>query len=244
MKKAVWILVGLMMFVVLFTGLVYAGCGQKKDSVTFHIKVRVCKYVSVNPNFPSGIYMIGSMSPPQPNPAIMTMEYNVAQNMGNPGSYKLYAQYYSAGPSSQSIAYANCPLKIMITGNNPAGDGYPILARKEQGKCTKCNYDRLQTGLSFRFWANGGYPCGDWTVLFGALGGNNNAGGWYWGGNSNPANNVAWINEAPHDGQVYANFKAGVNFPHATPYYSSGKWWKSADAGKYKARIKLTFIAQ
>jgi len=132
---------------------------------------------------------------------------------------------------SGALAYANCPTVVTVTGNNPAGDNIPRLARAEVGVRAD-GFDRIPTVYGISVLANGdNYPITDWLD------------------GSSQVPFVGTIAETPHNGYVgYSVFieangtttidpGCSVKNTYIDPNKSNGD---SADAGVYEASLVFT----
>lgn len=144
--------------------------------------------------------------------------------------------------------YANVPFSKTFSGNNPAGDLYPIFARQEldkSGAGIAGRYDRLSTKITFETVVNGlgSDPYReDLSVVFGCQ--TQNSVGipppipgyayWWWGRNSLTFG-------TPHDGEVWEKFfvKADRKMPDFT---IDNAWYENADAGIYELTITETLV--
>lgn len=144
--------------------------------------------------------------------------------------------------------YSNVPFSKTFSGDNPAGDGYPIFAREELSKAGRKlgRFDRLSTKITFETVVNGlgSDPYReDWSIVFGCS--TQNSPGmpppipgytyWWWNRNSHNFG-------TPHDGEVWEKFF--VTADRKMPDFNTdNEWYESADAGIYTLIVYETLIA-
>ncbi len=159
---------------------------------------------------------------------------------GSIGSEQLVGNDYNL-----NFAYANCPYKVTVSGSNEAGQSVPRFARKETGT-HGTGYDILPTVWEIQFVANsvsdyfGVSSVGATKVYAGQF----------------PLSET--YSEAPHNGQIFLKVKALVNTENEpaaagggtvvpvrqTAINSAYTAINSADAGKYKAMMKIVLTSQ
>jgi len=134
-----------------------------------------------------------------------------------------------------NIAYANCPFSVTIAGNNPKGDNFPRFVREEvdENGSGIGRWDSLETLLNPKIIIN--------NEKISPLG--------FYGKNASEFPISYDFKEAPHNGQVKLSIKARVNLttgalPRRKTEIDPRYIWKdSADAGTYKAKLKVTLCA-
>lgn len=178
---------------------------------------------------------------------------NYIETITNPGAY-CFGTTTHAGSKSQTgseqligteyftnFAYANCPFKATITGDNAKGEGKPRFARQETG-IHGGSWDVLPTAWMIQFGTNG-----EWDYFGTTLGGK------LYAGEFGQSENYV---EAPHNGQVALKVKALVN-TEAEPSdkgnvpvrqtsitTQSASNISSADAGLYKCTMRIVLTSQ
>lgn len=198
----------------------FSGIAMAEVLERFRFTCTVEKYIEVNPNYGS-------------SPIVISKTIPGSGSAGEPGfSGSSYTNMVDA-------VYANCPFRITYTGDNCAGDKYPILAKEENptGRC-----DRLQTFIRIRNKINegetdeenrrmkflSGKPTGPGTPLA----------EWKLGP-------TITFNNTPHDGEVRVEVHFNAALPHKTPDFDDpdNEWWESADAGVYECTLTATYTA-
>jgi hypothetical protein len=164
------------------------------------------------------------------NEYIETMPGPVDVNLGHTWQRNTSEVYGMGGPDPWDFAYANCPFRITISGDNPAGEGKPRFARLETG--THANgYDTLPT----RWW------------IFLQIDGVDDY-------RAPDAKNFpySWEHaEAPHNGQIKLKFNIYTNWEDVqdsipirhTTINPAFAWQDSADAGLYTCSVVVTLGA-
>jgi hypothetical protein len=187
------------------------------DSTIFNLSMTIDKYIEVMPgptswNFGTSSYAFG-----YPN-------VGREQLYGNTGSWDL--------------AYANCPFKVTISGENLANEHKPRFARLEEGSHSG-GYDTLPTFYEIWFMTNGEGHNLD-TLFYGV-----------WLQNADQFPHTRSYAETPHNGQVKMEMRAYVNSSIAsesTPLRTIAinpafTWQQSADAGTYACSMVVTLTA-
>lgn len=168
-------------------------------------------------------------------PYIETMPGPVSWDLGNTTHYVAYdVENIYGKTNSWDLAYANCPFKITITGDNPAGEGKPRFARLETGPHAN-GYDTIPTLYAIHFTTNGVSD-----LFFGK---------WLQGAHQFPHSKD--YTESPHNGQVKMDMRVYANAPIASESVPMRKtlinpaftWQQSADAGIYTCQMTVTLTA-
>lgn len=218
MRKGLVIALAVLMVV----GLTTAVMGMS-DFQQLQFKVTVQKYIEVNPGVTP---MVFSRTIP-------------GQGTGVPTGYPQWAAHWI------DPIYVNCPFTISYNGYNPAVDNLPILARLEIPIGN--GYDRLQTRIHIKNNINGtkqnpgndyerhdmdfrshadGAPTGTWSTSGFCTG------------------QTLTFAYTPHDGEVDVELFFDGTLPHQTPEFGvDNPWNQSADAGMYKCRLRVTYMA-
>ena len=212
MKKSILVLTGL------FVAMLFAVNTQAQQTQTFNLSATVEKYVEVNP-------------------AYEQMDFSRTINPGDAGSADL--EWFNQVGVWKDVVYANCRMQVTMQGDNPAGDGLPILAREE---VNGNGFDRLQTNVDIRPQINGhwydqrpGYERAKFIFTSDAEGAA--TGNWLYY-NSYSFSNV------PHDGEVRMSASFDAALPHESPDFGTDNTWnQSADAGEYTATLTATYSA-
>jgi hypothetical protein len=168
---------------------------------------------------------------------IETMPGPVSWNIGTTGYTNAWgpAREFVYSPLGQwNLAYANCPFRVSITGDNPAGEGKPRFARQEVGPHAN-GFDTLPTLYAINFTTNGVRD-----LFYGT---------WLQGAHQFPYSKD--YTEAPHNGQVFLDISVFVNdtvASEAIPVRAIAinpafTWQQSADAGVYTAQLTITLTA-
>jgi len=213
-KKGLVIVLAVLMVI----GLTTAAMAMS-DSQVFKFKCKVQKYIEVNPAY--NVVKLGGHIP----------GYAV-----NPG--------YDGGEWTATIndaIYANCGFSFAVSGNNPAGDGIPILVREEEINGTgNGHYDYLKTWIILEYYVNNGDvdPGGEYPEHYHIWCADRS----HW----DPDN--GWDNDmnipVPHNGEVTLKVTLKAGLPHTSPdFANSNTWDQSADAGKYSAWVNVTYTA-
>jgi len=170
-------------------------------------------------------------------PYIETMN-PVTVDLGNTRHNSSYAPskewYYDFLPQAWNLAYANCPFRVTIAGDNPAGEGKPRFARLETGAHAS-GYDTIPTLYAINFTTNGVRD-----LFYGT---------WLQGAHQFPFSKD--YAEAPHNGQVKMELDVWANANIASeaipirgtlinPAFSDRD---SADAGIYSCSMLVTLTA-
>ncbi len=182
---------------------------QETQTITFNATVE--PYIEINPDY-------------------LNMEFSTSINPGDAGSAVMDHGFDQASTYNDAV-YANCPMQISVEGDNPAGDGEPILARQEvDGN----GYDRLQTKIQLRHLLNGGNPVTGGKYFFTSDPDGAATGNWKWGKTHDFL--------TPHDGEVDLMVYFRARLPHASPDFGTDNTWnQSADAGDYTADLVVTY---
>lgn len=171
------------------------------------------------------------------NEYIETMPGPVDVNLGSTTHQTYYGNeewYYNFSPKTWDLAYANCPFKITITGDNPAGQGKPRFARLEVGPHSN-GYDTIPTLYAIYFTTNGVAD-----LFYGT---------WLQGAHQFPYSKQ--YAEAAHNGQVKMNLNIWANATIASEAIPVRQtlinpafiWDQSADAGVYTCSMTVTLGA-
>jgi len=166
------------------------------------------------------------------NEYIETMPGPVSVDLGHTFHYDYFnaETYGMVELNPWDFAYANCPFRVTITGDNPAGEGKPRFARLETGPHAN-GYDTFSTRYFIGFWINGIYG-------YGAADAKNFPYSWEYA-------------EAPHNGQVKMGWSIYVNWPdlqdsvpmRQTLINPAFTWRDSVDAGVYTCSMTATLGA-
>jgi len=184
---------------------------------TLNLNATVSPYVELNMAYPDTLNF-GTIAPPKDG---VTME---GGDTRHPTNIDWEWRY--------EFAYANCPFRITLSGNNPANDGVPCFARRQDDvNGGGGNYDRLITRFHFHFASD--YAGSMSAIVF------NSAfaipGVW---------NATTGTYPVPHTGEVYANPRCGISLPAQAPNFSAKNTWnQSPDAGLYQASVTVTIAA-
>lgn len=187
---------------------------QETAEATFNLSMTVDKYIEATPG---PLYW-----------NVGTTDHNNGRNVE-----EIYGNF-----DEWNLAYSNCPFRVDIEGNNPAGQGKPRFARLETG--AKANgYDILPTLYKIYVHTNdeAKYLSGAGTMV-------QQAGEF-------PIYGV--FDEAPHNGQVKMDMRVFINTALATDPGAGGTkktvidpnytWDQSADAGEYTCQMTVTLTA-
>jgi len=171
-------------------------------------------------------------------PGPISFDFGTTMHFTAPSREELFAAFY--GPWGEwDLAYANCPLTITVSGDNPAGQGKPRFARHEVGAHAN-GFDVLSTAWQIGFLTNGVW---------------NNELGLNYGVRAGAFPKTATLDEAPHNGQVHMKMSVKVNSTSDPNEISTGfpiretvinpafTWDQSADAGVYTCTMLVTLTA-
>jgi len=207
-------------FFVLFVALFVVAAGMSFGQAvtqTFTMNVTVSKYLEVN-----SAYVLVSKSRTIPG-----------VGDGIPAVYPTWAG------NMLDAVYSNTGFTISYAGNNPATDGFPILAKLEMPRGDR--YDRLQTRIQIKNKINeGGADYERHDMRFdsgpdGASAGTYSVAGFNSG-------SFLTFNNAPHDGELRVEWFFDGTLPHKSPDFGpDNPWNESADAGLYTCTLVATY---
>ena len=207
--------IGIVLAIVMVLGLCGMAAATDTDSLDITIQIKVLPWVMARPR---GALILQMNDMPQNVPAVTE----------------------TLGPVEEF--YANLPVTVTISGDNPAGDRVPRFAREEleTDGTGKGRYDRLSTHIIITTHVNAFQPNEPNYDSFVTTYDNNGVnpqtpGSGTWTGNS-------FTLPTPHDGEVWQEFTVTAD-RHGPIWGSDQRYFHSADAGVYELTLTKTLVA-